>query len=55
MPYYQVRWAKMHDWFIRVERNHGSNDYTVVVRGDVDEPEEIRFNNLSKLREWAGY
>lgn len=59
----QIRWAALHDWFIRADEPAvGSYDGgTVYVRDEVCGPDGVwtetttAFTDFSALRDWAGY
>ena len=48
---YQIKWASDHDWFLLAK--HGS----VFVRNDLEGHFDgyLVFNDIEKLRAWAGY
>lgn len=53
----QACWASRHDWFIRsyIGGAEGEEGWIVVARGELEEPEEVKFNDYQALRAWAGY
>lgn len=55
----EIKWASQHDWF-----SHSNGDVVYVIEhvADVTKPGELNwvettkaFNDLEKLRNWAGY
>lgn len=50
---YQTRWARHHDWFIRIDVVNGKQ--AVVVKDDMTAGSELVFTSFNKLKEWAGY